>query len=150
MTTKYFEDLKIWQEARALTNSIYKITKKEVFSKDSALCDQIRQASLSIMSNIAEAYEHGGNQEFLRFLSAAKGSCGKIQSQLYMALDQRYIDAEECEHLINTFKKLSVSIHKFIIDPKAIPHKDTNERPKQGSIKKELEAILGEVDKEKV
>ncbi|MCX5814352.1 MAG: four helix bundle protein [Proteobacteria bacterium] len=149
MTGKHFEDLEIWQEARRLTNNIYDITQQPAFSKDFSLCDQIRKASVSIMSNIAEGRECGDNKEFIRLLSIAKGSCGIVRSQLYIALDQGYIDAGECEELINKFKKLSATIHKFIIHPKKTPHKDTNERPNRGSIKKELEAILNEVDKEK-
>jgi len=76
MTAKHFEDLEIWKKARRLTNRIYSITRSPAFSKDFGLCDQIRRASVSIMSNISEGYERGGNQEFLQFLSIAKGSCG--------------------------------------------------------------------------
>jgi four helix bundle protein len=149
MASQYFEDLEIWQEARRLTNSIYKITKNEHFSNDPGVRDQIRQASLSIMSGIAEGCERGSNQELSRFLSAAKGSCGTVRSQLYIALDRGYIDAKDCKHLTNRFKKLSAMIQNLTIHPKATSHKDTDERPKRGSIKKELETILGEVDKEK-
>ena len=149
MTGKHFEDLEIWQEARKLTNSIYDITKNEIFSKDSVLCDQIRHAALSIMSNIAEGYEHGNSRELSQFLSIAKGSCGTVRSQLYIALDQEYIDAGKCVELINKFKSLSISINKSITHPKATPYKNTEEKPKRGSIKKELEAIFDEVDKNK-
>jgi four helix bundle protein len=152
MPNKYFEDLEIWQEARRLTNSIYEITKRETFSKDFGFRDQIRRDSVSIMSNIAEGYEHGGKKELVQFLSIAKGSCGIVRSQLYIALDQGYIDAKECEALIIEFKKLSVSIHNFINNPKKTTSNNTvvNEQPKRGNIKKELEAIFDEVDKEKV
>ncbi len=64
MAAKYFEDFQIWQEARRLTNKIYDATRKQSFSRDYGLCDQIRRAAVSIMSNIAEGHERGGNQEF--------------------------------------------------------------------------------------
>jgi four helix bundle protein len=150
MLNKYFENLEIWQEARRLTNSIYKITKNKNFSNDSSLCNQIRQSSLSIMSNIAEGYEQGKTQELSQSLSAAKGSCATVQSQLYIALDQGYIDDVECTELINKFRNLSAAIHKSITHPKTIPHKITDEQPKRGSIKKELEAIFDEVGKENI
>jgi four helix bundle protein len=72
MTIQNFEDLEIWKAARGLTQTIYKLTKTEKFSKDFALRDQLRQAAVSMMSNIAEGCERGGNQEFSQFLYVAK------------------------------------------------------------------------------
>ena len=87
-----FEDLLSWQKARALTQRVYHVTKQDLFVKDFALKDQIRRASISTMSNIAEGFERGGDKEFHQFLSLAKGSCGEVRSQLYVALDQGYIN----------------------------------------------------------
>jgi len=86
-----FEDIASWQKARELTQIIYKHSKGGEFARDFGLRDQIREASVSIMSNIAEGYERGGDKEFRQFLSTAKGSCGEVRSQLYVALDQNYI-----------------------------------------------------------
>src|SRR5512147_2126489 len=88
MEVRNFEDLEIWKDARLLTKAIYKMTKDTGFAKDFALRDQIRRASMSVMSNIAEGFERGGNQEFIQFLYVAKASCGEVRSQLYVALDQ--------------------------------------------------------------
>ena len=52
-----FEDIEAWQKARELTREIYQITNYGAFAKDFALRDQIRRASVSIMSNIAEGFE---------------------------------------------------------------------------------------------
>lgn len=87
-----FEDLEAWQRARVLANEIYAISSGGGFSRDFVLRDQIRGAAVSVLSNIAEGFERGGNQEFLQFLSIAKGSAGELRSQLYLALDQGYID----------------------------------------------------------
>ena len=87
-----FEDLMSWQKARELNRLIYKISKVGNFAKDFGLRDQIRRASVSVMSNIAEGFERGGDKEFVQFLSTAKGSCGEVRCQLYAALDENYLN----------------------------------------------------------
>ncbi len=114
MVVKLFEDLEIWKEARRLTQRIYQLTKNENFSKDFALRDQIRRAAVSIMSNIAEGFERGGNQELVQFLYVAKASCGEVRSQVYVALDQNYLVGTEVGELTNSFKRLSSMISNLI------------------------------------
>lgn len=92
---KSFEELPVWQKARKLVQYIYRITKKEAFSKDFSLVDQIRRAGSSVMNNIAEGFERGSNAEFIQFLYISKGSAGETRTQLYIALDQEYITDEE-------------------------------------------------------
>ena len=86
-----FEDLVCWQKGRELTKAVYRATRSGEFAKDYALRDQIRRACISVTSNIAEGFERGGDKEFNQFLSLAKGSCGEVRSQLYVALDEAYI-----------------------------------------------------------
>ena len=114
MLVKNFEDLEIWKEARRLTGEIYGLTKDSKFSKDFDLSRQIQSAAVSIMSNIAEGFERGGNQEFIQFLYIAKGSCGEVRSQLYAALDQFYATQKTCEDLTKSFRRLSIMISNFI------------------------------------
>jgi len=90
-TFNRFEDIDAWQRSRELTNRICKITSKGDFARDFGLKDQIRRASVSIMSSIAEGFERSGTGEFAHFLATAKGSAGEVRSQLYVALDQGYI-----------------------------------------------------------
>ncbi len=114
MAVKYFEDLEVWKSARTLTRRIYALTVKASFSKDFGLRDQIRRASVSIMSNIAEGFERGGTQEFIQFLSIAKGSCGEVRCQLYIASDQDYLDKEEGIKLIDECRRLSIMINNLM------------------------------------
>jgi four helix bundle protein len=114
MQVKNFEDLEIWKDARALTRGIYQLTKDSKFSKDFALRDQIQRAAVSIMSNIAEGFERGGNQEFIQFLYVAKASCGEVRSQLYVALDQSYIAPKDCDDASKSFRRLSIMISNLI------------------------------------
>ncbi len=110
-----FEDLEVWKLARQLTNQVYDVSKHGNFAKDYVLRDQIRRATVSVMSNIAEGFERGGNQEFIQYLSIAKGSCGEARSQMYIAIDQGYTDKKNSQALISSFRKLSVMINNFIL-----------------------------------
>jgi four helix bundle protein len=114
MPVKNFEELEIWQAARRLTQAIYQLTKREKFSRDFSLRDQIQRAAVSVMSNIAEGFERGGNQEFVQFLYVAKASCGEVRSQLYVAVDQGYIFKADSEESIVAFRRLSGMIGNLI------------------------------------
>jgi len=95
-TIERFEDIKAWQKARELVRTIYRIsTPATKLGKDFGLRDQIRRASVSVMSNIAEGFARRGDKEFKRFLSIALGSAAEVQSQLYAALDLGYITKKE-------------------------------------------------------
>lgn len=115
MQIKNFEDLEIWQLARRLTQEIYTLGRMPKFTKDYALKDQMQRAAVSIMSNIAEGFERGGNQEFTQYLYVAKASCGEVRSQLYVALDQEYVDQKKTDELLAVMQRLSVMI-KHLID----------------------------------
>ena len=91
-TFKKFEEINAWQKARQLTKRIYALSRSGEFAKDFGLKDQIRRASVSIMSNIAEGHDRSGTGEFVHFLAIAKGSAAEVKSQLYVALDQEYIN----------------------------------------------------------
>ena len=95
-----FEDLIAWQKARILTREIYAVTKLKSFSTDYALIDQMRRASVSIMSNIAEGFERSRPGEFHQFLSTAKGSCGELRSHLYVSLDAGHVPEQRFEDLL--------------------------------------------------
>jgi four helix bundle protein len=94
-----FEDIEAWQKARLLTREVYRATRGREWSRDYALRDQVRRAAISMMSNIVEGFERGGTSEFVQFLSIAKGSTGEVACQLYIALDQSYIDEAEFARL---------------------------------------------------
>lgn len=146
MSAKHFENLEIWKKARELTRKIYSITKSGAFSKDYGLRDQIGRASVSVMSNISEGYERGGNQELIQFLSIAKGSSGEVRSQLYIALDQEYVDKKESKYLIDEFRKLSIMINNFMEYLKGSPYKGQKyKRPVRKSMEEEVEEIYREV-----
>src|SRR3989344_3790087 len=124
-TVQKFEDLLAWQKARELTKFIYDISKYRNFEIDRGLQDQIRRAAVSVMSNIAEGFDRGTRQELINYFYIAKGSCGEVKSQLYIAYDSQYIDistfrnglslSDECSRLIQSFiQKVKQSSHTGI------------------------------------
>ena len=102
-----FEDLIAWQKARVLTKEVYILTSKGDFSKDFGLRNQIRDASVSIMSNLAEGFERASRAEFHRFVVISKGSCAEVRSQLYVALDVEYITQKQFDHFYSMTTELS-------------------------------------------
>ena len=109
-----FEDLKVYQKAKDLTNAVYTLTKKVAFVKDYGLADQIRRSSVSVMSNIAEGFERGSRPDFIRFLFIAKGSCGELRAQLEIAKDQGYISEQDYIQCRDNAKNISGITANFI------------------------------------
>lgn len=112
--TKRFEDLDVWIAAKDASVMIYKITENESLKKDFGLKDQIRRASISIISNIAEGFERNGNKEFIQFLSIAKGSAGEVRAQLYIIKELEFINEEEFTQLNEKVTQVSKMLSGFI------------------------------------
>lgn len=113
-TIKRFEDLEIWQAARALSIEIINIATNTNLKTDYRFKEQIRSSSGSVMDNIAEGFERNGNLEFRQFLSIAKGSAGETRSQIYRLFDNGFIDKEKLDFLIAEYEKLSGKLNSFI------------------------------------
>ncbi|ALA59860.1 four helix bundle protein [Nitrospira moscoviensis] len=114
MAAHGFEDLKVWQLARELVRSMYVMTSRQVVQKDRMLCDQVRRAAVSSMSNVAEGFERGSKRDFVRFLYMARGSAGEVRSHLYVARDLAYINQAEFEKMKNQAAALSQGLFRFI------------------------------------
>jgi four helix bundle protein len=100
-----FEDIVAWQKARELARMIYQVTQDGPFAKDWGLRDQIRRATVSIPSNIAEGFERSGQAEFRQFLTIAKGSCAEARAQLYVALDVGYLTKSQFDDLMARYEE---------------------------------------------
>jgi four helix bundle protein len=111
---KRYEDMEVWISARALVKSIYVISSTPLFSKDYGLRDQIRRASVSIASNIAEGSESQTNSSFCRFLYSARASAAEVRTQLYLTMDLNYISGVECAQLVSQTESIGRQITGFI------------------------------------
>ena len=115
MKYKRFEELPCWKKARELCQAVFSLISRGNFGRDISLKNQIWRAAGSAMDNIAEGFEDGSSREFVRFLGYSQRSCSEIQSQLYRALDCKYISqiefgkvydlATECRKQVKGFRK---------------------------------------------
>jgi four helix bundle protein len=95
------------------------------------------------MSNIAEGFERGGNQEWIQFLYIAKGSCGEVRSQLYIARDQGYVNDQEFNALFKSFKRLSVMLSNMIAYLKGSQMKGEKfKKPSYRTMKDEMDEMM--------
>ena len=109
-----FEEIEAWQAARQLTQRVYAMTNEGLFARDYGLRDQMRRASVSIMSNIAEGFESRTPALFVEFLGRAKASAGELRAQAYVALDVGYFDQTQFEEIFALVEKCSRQISRFI------------------------------------
>lgn len=109
-----FEELECWQEARKLTNMVYRLTNKEIFLRDFRLTNQITGATISVMNNISEGFGSQSNSEFIRFLNYARRSTCETQNCLYVALDQKYITKSKFEETYSQSEKVRKLIDGLI------------------------------------
>ena len=111
MGIERFEDIESWQEARLLVRDVYKFLQK---CRDFAFRDQIQRAAVSIMSNIAEGFERGGNKEFLHFLTIARGSLAEVKSLAYAGLDIGQFNNEQFKLIEQRTTRLNGLLNGFI------------------------------------
>lgn len=102
-----FEDLRVWQQGIALARQIYALTNTGLLKKDFGLRDQLRRASVSIPTNIAEGFERSSTKEYIRFLAIVKGLSGEVRSLLRVAFEIGYLEESTYKHLQNHVIQIS-------------------------------------------
>lgn len=107
MAYQSFEDLEVWQRGCRLTVAIFKAF---AACKNFSFKDQIQRAALSIPSNIAEGSERGSSKDFAHFLNIAKGSCGELRTQLYIARRLELLSKSAFDALVKESKELSAML----------------------------------------
>jgi len=119
-----FEDLRVWQLARELTQRVYDAPDTQKLRNDYGLANQMRRASVSISSNIAEGFEYGSRKQNIEACYRAKASAGELRSQVITAHDVRLVDdgiyddlygrCEECSRMLAAYvRRLELSQEQF-------------------------------------
>lgn len=135
-TIQRFEDLLCWQKSRELVREIYKSLNN---CRDAGFKDQIQRAAVSIMSNTAEGFESGTQQEFLHYLYIAKASAGEVRAQLYAASDIGYLNLEMFKYLNSLSLDCSRFISSFISKLKASTFQGLQRKPEKSKAQQERE-----------
>ena len=86
-----FKDLKVWQNAKDISVSVYKITDNEKYKTDFGLRDQMRRSSVSVPSNIAEGDDLSSDRQSIKYFYIAKGSVAELRTQLLISFEIGYI-----------------------------------------------------------
>ena len=111
---KTFEDLIIWQKSIVLTKQIYTITRKFPKEEIYGLSNQLRRASVSVASNIAEGYGRITRNDYKRFLSFSFGSSFEIQTQLIIAMEIGLINNEDFNESMMLSKEISAMLYAIM------------------------------------
>ncbi len=115
-----FEKLDVWQNARKLNSTVYRLTRQFPSHELYTLTSQIRRASISISSNIAEGSGRNSDKDFAHFLEQAYGSSMELASQFYLALDESYLASEAADPVferINAVAGQLVSLNRSLHVP---------------------------------
>jgi len=110
-----FEELRAWQQARQLTERLYRLSKTSPIRRDLGMVDQLRRAAVSTMNNVAEGFDSSSPIEFRGFLHCAARSASEIQSALYACLDQQYVTEAEFRELYDSaecVRRMCRALHK--------------------------------------
>ena len=102
-----FTKLKVWQKAHTFTINLYKISSTFPSEEKFGLTNQIRRASVSIESNLAEGAGRTSNKDFSRFLGIAQGSAFEVKCQILIAKDLGYIENNKSELLMDKINEVS-------------------------------------------
>ena len=108
------EEMEVWQRGCRMAVEIIKLTDTLAMRRRRNLKDQLERAAISIPSNIAEGYERNTPREFVRFLHIAKGSCGELRTQLYIAKALNLIAGPDIDKMLQESRRLSSMIQSLI------------------------------------
>lgn len=109
-----FKELKVWQQSKDLAVNIYKLTEDGAFVKDYGLKDQIRRASVSVPSNIAEGDNLDTDKQSIRHFYIARGSVAELRTQLIIGMEIGYIEENQYNSLETECGKISAMLTALI------------------------------------
>ncbi len=119
----------VWQRAIELALAVYGVTSRGRFARDFGLKDQAQRSAVSVASNIAEGFERNGDREFTHFLYVAKASAGELRTQLHIARELSYLDADTFSGLSRQSLSLSRMLTALIQSLRTSPNAGAKFRP---------------------
>jgi four helix bundle protein len=117
---KSYRELLAWQKAMELVTQVYRTTKDFPRDETYGLTSQLRRASVSVPSNIAEGQARFSSKEFHHFLSVARGSLVEVETQILIAENLGYLDSNQREVLINKTSELGRILNGLIASIKSV------------------------------
>ena len=109
-----FKELKVWKQSKDLAVSIYRLTEEGSFIKDFGLKDQIRRASVSIPSNIAEGDNLDTDKQSVRHFYIARGSIAELRTQLVIGMEIGYLKEDQYNRLERECEQISAMLTSLI------------------------------------
>ena len=100
MGVNRFEDLRVWQAAKAFSDEIGALIRTPALARDFALCNQLNASALSAVANIAEGFVRGGRKEFAQFVRIAAASNAEARALLHAAFGRQYLPKDEYDRLV--------------------------------------------------
>jgi four helix bundle protein len=101
-----YRDLLVWQKSMALAKEIYKITSGLPAEEKFGLISQMRRATVSVPSNIAEGQARNTTGEFVQFISHAEGSLAELDTQLTLAVELNFLSSERARFCMDSIVEL--------------------------------------------
>ena len=111
---KNFVEFEVYQKAIELTKSIFKLLQEPQFTRETAFSNQLKRAVISISNNIAEGSEYNNNNQFIRYLKIAKGSCAEVKSMLILMVELEFVSYENAKPLQDMSVVISQQLSNFI------------------------------------
>lgn len=113
MDIKSYEDLEVWQLGMEITEVTYRLTQNFPQDEIYGLRLQMRRASVSIPSNIAEGHERDSTKEFLHFISIARGSLGELNTQYLLSVRLGCVKAEDFQRVSEKIELLGKKLNNL-------------------------------------
>ena len=111
---KSYQDLIVWQKAIIFCTEIYRITSTFPETEKFGLTNQIRRASVSISSNIAEGWGRQSTKSYVQFLKISRGSFLETQSQLIISRELKFLSIDEHQKIDLLIVEISKMLNKLI------------------------------------
>ncbi|GMQ25478.1 four helix bundle protein [Algoriphagus sp. oki45] len=109
-----YKELNVWKRSIKLCATIYKLTANFPIEERFGLISQMRRASVSVPSNIAEGGGRRKDREFLQFLGVAHGSICELESQLYVSVELEFVDFEQIDSITSEITEIQKMLYALI------------------------------------